>query len=114
MNPWLLLIPGFAVFCLGSFYSYSRAMREHWSYLPVFVALMVIGGFIWVAASKKLGAGEDHVKQIMLFSLAWDVIMIVAYYALPLIFKGEGFNWQAYAAAVVTVAGIFWFKLATG
>ena len=114
MNPWLLLIPGFAVFCLGSYYSYSRTMREHWSYLPVFVALMVIGGFIWVFASRALGKDEDHVKKIMLFSLAWDVIMIVAYYALPLICKGQGFSWQAYAAAALTVGGIFWFKVATG
>lgn len=92
MNPWLLLIPGFAVFCLGSFYPYSREWREHWSYMPVFIALMVIGGFIWVIASRVLGKGEDHVKQIMLFSLMWDVIMIVAYYALPLILKGERFT----------------------
>lgn len=113
MNPWLLLIPGLALFCLGSFYSYSKEWREHWSYMPVFVVTSILGGILWVIASQSLGKSEDHIKQLMLFSLLWDALMIVAYYALPLFLKGEGFGWQVYAAATMFCVGILWFKLAT-
>lgn len=40
--------------------------------------------------------------------------MVVAYYAGPMLLKGESFGWQVYAAAAVTITGIIWFKSATG
>lgn len=107
---WLLLIPGFVVFAAGAYCSYSKGFRDSSYYLPTFVFLSLVSGWLWVIASRRL----DSVKDIMFFSLMWDVLMVVAYYAGPLVLKGDGFNWQAYAAAALAAAGIVWFKIATG
>ena len=115
MNPvWLLMIPAFAFFCAGAYCSYTKTVRDSWMYLPSFVILTMLCGWLWVVGSRHLGKDGDATKEIMFFSLVWDVLMIAAYYALPLIFKGEGFNWQAYVAAGLAMIGIVWFKLATG
>jgi hypothetical protein len=115
MNPiWFLMLPAFAVFCAGAYCSYTKAIRDHWVYLPAFVILTMLCGWLWVVASRNLGKDGDAVKEIMFFSLVWDVLMIVAYYALPLLIKGESFNWQAYVAAGLAMIGIVWFKVATG
>jgi len=41
-------------------------------------------------------------------------MMSVAYYAGPLLIVGDGLGWQAWAAVVLVVAGLIWFKMATG
>lgn len=109
MNVWLILIPSFMVFIAGATCSYSKSFRDSSYYLPAFVSLSLIGGWLWVTASRRL----DTTKDILLFSLAWDVLMVLAYYAGPLVLKGEGLNWQAYAAALMAAMGILWFKIAT-
>jgi len=114
MNVWFLLIPAFLMFCAGAYCSYEKAIRDHWIYLPVIVISSALCGWVWVLATRKLGAEDDAVKQIMFFSLVWDLSMVAAYYALPLLLKGEQFNWQAYAASATAVTGIVWFKVATG
>lgn len=106
---WLITIPALLVFSAGAYCTYSKSFRESWAYLPVFVGLSLIGGWLWVTASRRL----DTTSNIMLFSLVWDILMVLAYYAGPLILKGERFGWQAYAAAMMTVGGVIWFKLAT-
>ena len=108
MNIWLITIPAFCVFCIGSYCTYTKEVRDSWMYIPIFVGLSLTTGWLWAVSSRRL----ETTNSILLLSLVWDVLMVMAYYAGPLIFKG-GFNWQAYAAAAVAVAGICWFKVAT-
>lgn len=108
MNPWLLLFPAFLVFCGGSYCTYTKAVRDSPYYLPVFVFLALASGLLWVYASRQL----DDTFKILLFSLIWDGLMVLAYYAGPLIVKGGNLSWQAWVAAGVTIVGIFWFKMA--
>ncbi len=110
MNTWYIMVPAFLAFLAGSWCSYTKWFRDSPYYLPAFVGLSLLCGWMWVVASRRF----DGVASIMFFSLVWDVAMVIAYYAAPLLLKGEGLNWQAYAAAGVAAAGIVWFKLATG
>ena len=109
-NTWLLTIPVFIVFCVGAYCTYTKDIRESWIYFPAYIGLSFISSLIWVLAARRL----DTTNSLLLFSLVWDVLMVLAYYAGPLIFKGENLSWQAYAAASLTVTGICWFKIATG
>jgi drug/metabolite transporter (DMT)-like permease len=109
-TTWLLTIPAFIVFCAGAYCTYTKGIRESWVYLPAYIGLSLISSFIWVVVARRL----DTTNNLLLFSLVWDVLMVLAYYAGPLIFKGENLSWQAYAAAALTVTGICWFKIATG
>jgi hypothetical protein len=103
------MIPALLVFSIGAICTYTKSIRESWVFLPIFVGLSLLSGWLWVTASRRF----DSTANIMLFSLVWDILMVLAYYAGPIILKGDRFGWQAYAAAMMTVAGIFWFKIAT-
>jgi hypothetical protein len=99
----------FLTFAAGSYTTYSKTFRDSSYYLPSFVALSLVSGWLWVVASRRL----DSTSNILMFSMVWDLMMVIAYYAGPLVFKGESFNWQAYAAAGVMATGMVWFKVAT-
>jgi hypothetical protein len=103
------MIPVFIVDVLGAYCTYNKNVRESWVFLPAIVFLFVMSGLLWFVSARQF----DSTAELLFFSLIWDILMVLAYYAGPLIFKGTGFGWQAYAAAALTVAGIFWFKLAT-
>lgn len=109
MNPWYLLIPAFASFCIGSVATYSATIRNSWQYYPMYVGSMLACAFLWISASRTI---NDPVK-ILFYSLVWDCLMLLAYYAAPLVLKGHNLSWQAYAAAAVAVVGVVWFKVAT-
>jgi hypothetical protein len=107
MNTWFLLIPIFVVLSAGSFCTYCKTVRDSWMYLPAFIIISLLTGWLWVTASRRL----DSTSNILLFSLLWDILMVTAYYAGPLLLKGEGFSWQVYAASAVTLAGVIWLKM---
>lgn len=106
---WWLLAPAFLIFCGGAVCTYTKSIRDSNWYLPSFVALSLAAGWLWVVCSRQL----NNTNGILLFSLIWDGLMVLAYYAGPLVIKGERLDWQAYAAAALTVTGICWFKMAT-
>ncbi len=109
MNPWLLLIPAFLTFIIGSYTTYTKEIRDSSYYLLIFVSLSVVCGWLWVKASRKL----DNTMGILIFSMVWDLLMAIAYYAIPVIFKGENLGWQTYAATAVMICGMIWFKVVT-
>lgn len=110
MNIWFLTIPAFLVFCLGSYCTYTKTIRESWLYVPAFIGISLISSIIWVLIARKL----QTTNSILFFSLVWDILMVIAYYAGPIVFKGENLNWQAYAAGVLAVTSVCWFKIAVG
>lgn len=109
MSAWWLSVPAFAIFCVGSFCTYSKDVRESFFFIPISITLAILSGWIWAVAARKV----DGTANLMLLSLVWDLLMVFAYYAGPLLFKGEKFGWQTYAAVAITIAGIIWFKLST-
>lgn len=109
MNTWLLSIPAFIVFCLGAYCTYTKEIREAWYFVPLVISLSIISAWIWATVARRL----DTTNNLLLFSLVWDMLMVVAYYAGPLLLKEDKFSWQVYASAALTVTGICWFKMAT-
>jgi hypothetical protein len=105
--PWLILTSAFAVFCVCSYCTYEKSIRDSSWYLPIFVAGSLIGGYLWVSASRRL----DSTNSILLLSLVWDFLMVIAYYAAPLAFAAHKVSWWAVIAACVTIGGLIWFKL---
>lgn len=76
-------------------------------YFPATAAVSLACAWLWVKSSRQL----DDTNSILMLSLVWDLLMVTAYYLGPMVFKGEGLGWQTYAAALVTLIGICWFKL---
>jgi hypothetical protein len=104
---WLFLAPTFLVFCIASFCTYTKSLRDSSWYFPITAACSLVCAWLWVQCSRKL----DDTNSIIMMSLIWDVLMVVAYYIGPMVFKGDNIGWQAYTAAALTVAGVIWFKM---
>lgn len=109
MNPWLFTIPAFIIFCLGSYCTYTREVRESSYFIPLVISLSLVSSWIWAVVARNLST----TNHILFFSLIWDILMVLAYYAGPILLKENKFSWQVYASAALTVTGICWFKIAT-
>lgn len=109
MNPWLYLIPVFACFVVGACSTYVKVIRDSSYYLPTIVLVSLLNAVFWCRATKQL----ETVSQLMLFSLAFDALMVLAYYGGPILSQGRNFPPGAYYGAGLAIVGLVWFKLAT-
>ena len=100
------MIGAFALFCVGSYCSYTPSIRSHWSYIPVTIGISILGGTLWAWTARRCA---DN-KEVLFWSLVWDALMVAAYYALPLAFGAAKIPLQAYVAAGVVIFGLIWFK----
>lgn len=96
----------FAILSTGSYFSYTKELRDSSYYYPTLVIMTMVSSFVWVRATRKL----DNNNAIIYFSLCWDILTVLAYYVGPLIFKGDKLTVQSYLAALGTIACIAWFK----
>lgn len=102
----IIVAAAFAMFCIGSYCSYTPAIRSHWSYIPITIAISIIGGSLWAWTVRRCPSN----KEVLFWSLVWDFLMVVAYYALPLAFGAANIPFNAYIAAGFVIFGLIWFK----
>lgn len=107
---WWLLLLSFMIFVAGAYCSYTPEIRRSDAFPWLYMTCTVLVGTIWIFAARRL----DDAGKILWFSLCWDALMVAAYYALPIIWQGKSFPWQAVAACGVVVGGLVWAKLSLG
>ena len=107
---WLCLLPSFVVHCAGAYLTYSKSCRDAFWYIPVSLILTCISTTIYTLAARQLRG----VQEIMLFSFAWDTLMLLAYYGMPMFLKNKEMGIHSYLSATVIVIGIIYFKLTIG
>lgn len=109
---WYYLIVIVITLSLGSYSTYNKDIRDSKYFFYIMLASAIIGNYVWVYCSKRLNDGKD----ILLFSMLWDIITVVCYYALPLIYVGttQRLGWQTYLAATSVIACTYWFKVTLG
>lgn len=99
----------FLMFILSSVFTYTKSLKESVWFLIVMIATSLLGSYCWVVASRRL----DTLADQLWYSIVWDILMMVAYYVLPLFFLEHKMNWQSWAAIGMIVVGIVWFKSQT-
>ena len=109
MNPWLLLIPAFLLFCAGSWVSYSDKLRNSYWFLPIYLSTAVLCSFIWVYSARIL----PNKEKIYLYSISWDLLMITAYYLLPVIILSFEFKLWTWVGLGFILFGIFLIKVSS-
>ena len=103
MNQYLLL-PAFFICCVGSWLSYTDAKsRSGAPYL--FGCLAAACGVLWGFAVR--GASP---AQVMALSVIYDGLMVLAYYALPLVLLDVRPTWNVYAGLGLVVFGMILAK----
>lgn len=88
MNTWLVLIPYALLLALGSLFSYRQELKDSRWFLPVYVGASISCSLLWVWSVRTLG----DVNRVYFLSLCIDLLMILAYYVLPLALVELRFN----------------------
>ena len=81
MNPWYLLAPAFVCFVVGAFVSYSEKFKATNWFLPTYMVVGTLASLIWVYAVAKMNR-----QSVYLYSLVWDMVLMIAYYVIPMLF----------------------------
>ncbi len=102
MLAWLLLIPAFAFFMIGSYATYNDAFRRSYHFAPVFLSMNFLCGLVWLYASRIL----DDKTKLFIYSMFWDALMMFCYYVLPLLFGGIRPNYGIIIGSILVVGGL--------
>jgi len=95
------------MFIASAVCTYTKSLKESWIFLIIMLVTACLGSWLWVVASRRL----DKISDLIWFSLVWDMLMVAAYYLIPLFFYEHKMNWQSWAAISLIIAGIMWLKL---
>lgn len=107
-NNWILFYV-FLMFAATAVCTYTKSLRDSWIFLAIMISTALAGSWLWVIASRRL----DKMSDLLWFSLVWDLLMVAAYYLIPLFFYEHKMTWQSWAAIGLISAGIIWFKSQT-
>ena len=106
---WLCLLPAFVTHCISAYLTYTK-WRDSSLYIPLSLALTCISTTIYTLAARQL----NGTKEIMLLSFAWDALMLLAFYGIPMLLKDKNMGIHSYIATAIIVAGILYFKFTIG
>lgn len=107
-NNWILFYASL-MFVGSAVCSYSKTIKDSWFFLAYMLITALAGSWLWVVASRRLTAVADQ----LWYSLVWDILMMGAFYGIPLLFFDHKMNWQSWCAIALIVIGILWFKAQT-
>lgn len=100
MSAWWALLPAGLTFAAGAWLSYApRPVKEAWYYPWALAFLGGAAGWVWAWATRRTEGAETY-----RLSAAWDTLMVLAYYALPLALTVRA-DWRVFAGAALAVAG---------
>lgn len=103
--PWAILIPAFLCLCLGSYVSYTKDFKQGPWFLPMFLVVQIVTGFLWCFAARV-----SEPRVLFTFGLLWDLIGILAYSVLPLLVCGVRLSPTAWCGLALTVIGVSMVK----
>jgi uncharacterized membrane protein len=103
---WWLLIPAFIAFIIGAYFSYNDEQRRSPWFYPVYLSVSVACSLIWIVSAKCL----DNKRHILVYSVFWDSLLMVAYYLLPLLFFGVKVNTGMLVGIALVLIGIMLVK----
>lgn len=105
-NAWILFYI-FLMFVVSAVFTYTKSLKDSWMFLVMMIVTSLMGSYMWVIASRRL----NTISELVWFSLVWDLLMVAAYYIIPLLFFDHKMTWQSWAAIGLIVTGIVWFKI---
>jgi multidrug transporter EmrE-like cation transporter len=104
--PWIFL---FLICCIHStccYLSYEKWAQDKWWYLPVGMLTGCISNILWFLSAKIIG---NH-KEIYLYSLLWDFVVIGVYFVLPIILFDIKLNKFGIFGLILMLVGILLVK----
>ena len=76
----------------------------------LYAAMVVLASGMALLWSWAISVMQKN-SEVMAFSLAWDVGLLIVYCCFPLMFSGEKLTFRGWAALLLAVAAVVWFKI---
>ena len=105
-NTWLILLPVFILFLIGSLISYYDNIRNSKWFIIIYISISIIGSLFWIVACKAF----NNKNKIYVFSIFWDFLMIISYYVIPCIIFNLNFKKEFWFGLVLMLTGLLLIK----
>lgn len=92
---------------VGSVLTFTDRLREAWFYLPALAILSASNGLLYAWGCRLM----PDKQAIVVLGLVTDVLMVIAYYVLPMAVFGVRVNPCIIAGGITIVAGAVFLKL---
>lgn len=107
MKVLMCLLAVSVLYSISSFVSYTKEFRDSNWILPLNWSVALVSSTLWIVMIRSL----NDTNKIITASMAWDIIVTVAYAVIPAFMQGKNLSWQAYAALFVVLVSLIWFKV---
>lgn len=102
MIQYAIILLVFLLCWAGSWGTFTNRVRDGPWYLPLMLGVSVGTGFLFAFGARILA----EKPKIFVFSLQYDVAMIVAYYLLPILFFGCRLTNGVLAGSLLVLVGL--------
>jgi multidrug transporter EmrE-like cation transporter len=107
VNPvWLLFLPLTAAMAAGAYSSYHEGFKRGPYFVPLFFALQLTTGSIWIAGARALGP-----RQLFTFNMLWDAAAVGTFCLIPLVAFGVQLRPLGWAGLSLVVLGSILVKV---
>lgn len=106
---WVLLSLVAFLQLIGAHFTYLKSSRDSWYFVPFMIIVSLCSSLAWCLSARIL----DKTSNIMFYSLVWDTVLFISYYAVPLILHRNEFNGYTVIGSILVISGLLVCKLAS-
>ncbi len=104
--PWIFLFLIFCTHSLCCYLSYEKWAQEKWWYLPIGMLTGCISNILWFLSTRMI----SDAKNIYIYSLFWDLVVISVYFLLPIIIFDIKLNKFGFIGLLLMLIGLLLVK----
>jgi len=104
---WMLFSAASLFYLLGAYIAYDVAIKASPWFLPAGIAVGIVSNLIWLYVTKITTDNKD----LFLYGLVWDVMMMAAYIIVPMLLFDVRLDWKQTVGTILVVLGLILTKL---
>lgn len=104
---WYTFIAASLFYLFGAYIAYDVAIKASPWFLPLGVVVGIVSNLIWLYVTKIT---TDN-KELFLYGLIWDVMMMAAYIIVPLLLFNVRLDWKQSLGTILVIIGLILTKL---
>ena len=104
---WISFLLGFIVYYFQAILSNSIALKQNTYYIYIAISTGIAANYIWFSMAQNI---KDNSK-ILLYGLYWDILILVAFLSVPILFYGARFKTTTVLGIVMIIVGFLLTKL---
>lgn len=106
MLPYIILLLSFLVFSGSAILSFSKSFSESNFFIPTTLILGLCSTTLWICLVRTI----NNPQKLFWWSLAWDLLMLLAFYLLPILIGSVKLNSSISFGLILILLGIMLVK----